>query len=236
MAWVELEAKLKREWLPGEHVTLVGPTGAGKTHMMLTLARLCRYVLVIATKRRDPLVTKLRETHKLTANLSRDVIWSYDGQPIDRRLLFWPRAPEKASAKQRHDMQAEAIRGALDWADKTGGWAVLVDELMWAAKQLRLQEELEAVWFQGRTQGVSMIAAAQRPRHVPLLAFSQATYVILWQTSDSQDIERLREISSGFPRQMMEQAVASLDWESHEALFIDTRRKELARVVAPASI
>ena len=28
--------------------------------------------------------------------------------------------------------------------------------------------------------------------------------------------------------------VARLDWHAHEALFVDTRRMELARVVAPA--
>src|SRR5438477_7871329 len=61
--WEKLEAKLKREWKPGDHVTLIGPTGSGKTHLGLALAKICKYSLVIATKRRDPLLESLINKH-----------------------------------------------------------------------------------------------------------------------------------------------------------------------------
>src|SRR5215472_5611577 len=61
--WEKLEPKLKKDWTPGEHVTLIGPTGSGKTHMALALARICKYSLIIATKRRDPLLESLQKRH-----------------------------------------------------------------------------------------------------------------------------------------------------------------------------
>lgn len=205
--------------------------------MALVLASLCQYVLYIGTKRTDPLLDELSRRHFVTQDLG-EVMWTPDDVPIPphRRVVFWPRYTGKMTQQQRLDRQAAAIRKALDWADDTGGWAVVVDELMWVTRNLRLERELEAVYFQGRTQGVSLIGAAQRPSHVPLLAFSQATYIFLWQTGDRRDIERLREISSGFPPELIEETVKRLDWRSHEALFIDTRRRELARVIAPAEL
>jgi len=154
--------------------------------------------------------------------------------PIHKQVVFWPQFPEKYTSQQRLAGQAAAMRRALDWADKTGGWAVLIDETIWMHKNLRLERELESLWFQGRTQGLSVLACAQRPSHVPRLAWNQATYMFIWSTQDKRDLDSLREISSGFPKELIEESVRRLDWHSHEALFVDTRRRELAKVVAPA--
>lgn len=204
--------------------------------MALALAELCKYVLVIATKRKDPLVEQLAGRYKVTVDLKKDVTWATDRTPIDSKLVFWPQFPEKMTAQERARRQAVMIHQALDWADRTGGWAVLVDELMWVCEQLRLEKALNSVWFQGRTQGVSVIACGQRPARVPRLAFSSATYLFIWQTSDKRDLDNLREISAGFPRDLIENSVRTLNSENHEALFIDTLRGEICRVIGPAKV
>lgn len=217
---------------------MIGPTGSGKTHAALVLASLSRHTLVVATKRRDPLLRELLESGYLRAqDLGRDVLWAGNEPiPAHKRIIFWPAPPEKLNAKARVAAQARAIRTALDWADRTGGWTVVIDELMWVSRNLGLERELESLYFQARTQGVSVVGAAQRPRQVPLLALNQSTYLLLWHTSDKQDLERLRELSAGFPRGLIEGAVQALDWNRHEALYIDARRRELARVILPARI
>lgn len=238
VTWEQLRTKLQREWKPGEHWTLIGPTGSGKTHAAQTLASLCEHTLTIATKRRDALLEELVPRQLIARDLSKDVMWSRDNKPMEqhRRVIFWPRYSEKISAKQRSAMQAKEIRQALDWADRTGGWAVVIDELMWVSRNLRLEAEIESLYFQARTQGVSVIGAAQRPRQVPLLALNQSTYLMLWNTSDKQDLERLRELSAGFPPRFIDSAVQQLSWREHEALFIDARNRSVARVVMPAKV
>ena len=237
ISWSDLRTRLVAGWKPGEHWTLLGPTGRGKTHAALTLASLCKYTLVIATKRQDPLLAELSKRQLVARDLSKDVMWA-DNRPMEehRRVIFWPKQSEKLSAKQRVAVQAKEIRTALDWADRTGGWAVVIDELMWVSRNLSLERELESLYFQARTQGVSVIGAAQRPRQVPLLALNQSTYLLMWQTGDTQDIERLRELSAGFPRRLIQSCVEQLSVPKHEALFIDAKNMELARVIMPAKV
>lgn len=232
--WERLLARLRRDWKPGEHVTIIGPTRSGKTHLAIELLELCRYRLVLATKRRDPLVQQLqRDGYQITGDIS-EIQW--DGErrvPLNPKVVYWPQFPEKMDAVQRRLTQTQLMRKALDWADKTGGWAVLLDETMWMSDTLKLEQELKNLWFQGRTQGLSVIACAQRPTHVPRLAFSSADYLFLARTSDKRDVENLREISAGIPKEMIETAMYSLDFDRHEFLFIDTHSRELAKVVAP---
>lgn len=238
LPWASLRARLARDWRPGEHVTIVGPTRSGKTHIAVELAELCSYVLVLATKRQDPLIVDLRSHGYLVTGDLQEVLWTHDqGQrpvPVHPRVVYWPQFGQKMEPRARIAAQAAAMRRAIDWADKTGGWAVLVDETMWMTRQLRLERELEQMWFQGRTQGVSVIACAQRPAHVPRLAFSSADYLFLAYTGDKRDVENLREISAGIPVEVIDESVRALDFDRHEFLFVDTHARELARVVAPS--
>jgi hypothetical protein len=235
MPWATLQARLRRDWQPGQHVTIAAPTGIGKTHLAVSLAEMSRWVLVLACKRRDPLVAQLRQDgYEVTGNLD-DLLWTAQGrgEPTTPKVVFWPQFSEKLSIEQRGVLQARAMREALNYADKTGGWTLLIDETMYMAASLRLEKELDHVWFQGRTQQVSIVACAQRPAHIPRMAFSQATYLFLGRFGDGRDIETLREISSTIPKQLLENAISTLSVERHEFLFVDVHREELAVVTAP---
>ena len=238
VSWASLRSKLAAEWQPGEHVTVVGPTGSGKTHIAVSLAELCRYVLVLAAKRQDPLVSDLAKHGYLVTRSLDDVKWtqSQEGRPVEPvhpKVVYWPPSPEKLKPKELAALHGQSFGNALDWADKSGRWCLIVDETMYLAEHLRLMKELDHLWFQGRTQKVSVIACAQRPSRVPRLAFSSASYLFLAQTNDQGDLERLREIAAGFPKGMIDEAVGSLDFDAHEFLFVSVRDKGLARVIAP---
>lgn len=235
--WETLRLRLRRDWRQGEHVTIVGPTRSGKTHIALTLVEMRRYVLVLACKRSDPLVEDLRSHgYHITGDLE-EIKWTLDEQrraePVRRKVVYWPRFPEKMDDDTKEALQARLMKGAMSWADKTGNWCVLVDETMWMSEQLRLEKSLNRLWFQGRTQGLSVVALVQRPSRVPRLAFSSVDYFFLGKTGDKQDIERYRDINSTIPKDLLDRAVMDLDFEAHEFLFIDTHRNELAKVIAP---
>ena len=138
--WPVLERKLTDEWLPGEHVTLIGPTGAGKTHMALTLAELCQYVMVLATKRSDPLVTQLKADGYLITGRLEDIVYGEDG-PVHKRVVYWPVYPAKTTTQERLKLLAGDFRRALDYADRIGGWAVVMDETMFLYRNLKLERE-----------------------------------------------------------------------------------------------
>lgn len=234
--WQTMRRHLLDNWELGQHATLIGPAGSGKSHLAVTLGELTPHVLVLATKRRDPLISDLiSHGYKLVERME-DIPLAVRSErrdvPVHRRVLFWPR-PEGRTAQERAAMQAAKVRQALHYAERNGDWAVLIDEGLWMAKNLRLEAEMESLWFQGRSMGVSVITCAQRPSHLPLLAFSQATYLFLWKVNDRRDIERLREISGNVDLATIEAIVNSLDWDGHEFLMVDTRRGVLARSVAP---
>lgn len=232
--WPRVAARLERDFRSGMHLTTIGPNGAGKTQVLLTIAELVdRHTIVLGSKRKDPLLERLSQRGYQRIGSLREIVW-VEGRPVGRRYVFWPQADRKAGGRERLAFQAERMREALDFVDRTENWLVVADELHYLSKNLRLEPELSSAYFQGRTQGVSLLGAAQRPTHVPLLAFSQASYLLLFQTGDERDLDRLAEIAGGFSRDLIASAVVDLDWQAHELLFVDVRRRQLARTIAPA--
>lgn len=220
----------------GLHSTLLGPTGRGKTHAALHLLDLYRYALVLAAKPRDPLLSSLCEEGYTVARSRRELNelpWTEDGQPLHPRVLYWPTFSPRRTLEEQTRLQAQAMRQALHWAYASGQWAVLIDEGLWFSRSLRLAADLEALWQKGRSQGVSLIVAAQRPAHMPLYAYSQARFFFLWATRDARDLERLAEISSGADRRLIERTLVRLDNAAHEFLFFDAESGMAGRVVAP---
>lgn len=231
--WATIYSHIKANWKPGQCFTIVGPRGSGKTHLSFALAELTPYVLVLATKRRDPLITDLqRHGYMVTGSLD-DVLWTEKDGPVHRRIVYWPQFPSKMPEKQRLAAQAAAMRKALDWADETGKWQIVIDETMFMVESLKVEDEIKRAYYQGRTQGVGLIANGQRPVRMPRLSFSSADYLFLAKTSDRRDVINLREISTTIPSDLIESGLQQLDKQKHEFLFVDGNHDAIAITVAP---
>jgi hypothetical protein len=230
--WTELIGRLRRRFKQGDHVTLLGPTRSGKTTLSIELAELRRYVIFLASKKNDPVISGLRRRgYHVTTNLD-ELPWTQDG-PVYERLVYWPTFKADVPIAERIRLQRPAMRKALDFVDRTGKWALVVDELVWFEKNLRLRAELESIWFQGATEGISLIGSAQRPAWVSRFAYSSASLVAIWQTNDRDDLRRLSDLAAGIDVELVRHTVANLDWNAHEFLLIDTRERTLVRSIAP---
>ena len=122
-------------WNPGEHVGLIGPTGQGKTTLMIALLPLHKYVTVFATKPRDSTMDALIRSKGYT-KIKR---WNdyMDTEQFPKRVL-WPDATKLGSK----DRQENVFREALEKIYVAGSWTVALDELRWVTDDLHLRSEI----------------------------------------------------------------------------------------------
>ncbi|MFI5534705.1 hypothetical protein ACIA8O_39845 [Kitasatospora sp. NPDC051853] len=207
-------------WQQGEHITAVGPTGSGKTTLMVQLLHRRQFVTALGTKPADNTLMKLirKEKHKL--------IRAWPPPPIagrrEQRVVLWPafRKPEDMANQQIQ------IDRALREMFTQGGWTVFADELYYLCHMLRLTKLLETYWTQGRSIGLSLVGGTQRPAHVPLFAYSQCTHLFAWKSNDERDLRRIGGLG-GISAKQVQETIMSL--AKHEVLYINTRDGEMMR-------
>ncbi len=211
------------DWQQGEHVTLLGPTGTGKTTLAVQLLHRRQYVVALGTKPKDKTFDHLRssEGFKVVDELPKHV-----RRPV--RLIVWPKVKNLARATKTK--VAAVLRAAMDRAYVSGGWCIFIDELSYVSNTLHLKPELEDLWDQGRAMDVSVIGTSQRPRHIPLQAYSAATHLFLWHNPDGRDRDRLGELS-GVDTDYVKRIVAALP--KHHVLYVSTRTGFMCITLAP---
>jgi hypothetical protein len=146
------------------------------------------------------------------------------------RVALWPDTRRREVIDRLPAIVSPALRGAYE----QGGWAVYVDELNYVVRTLRLQADLVPIWSQGRSMGVTMIAGSQRPAWVPLEAYSQATHLFLWATSDRRDLNRLSDIAARADVGLVRRVLPVLD--QHEVLYVNAGEGSLRLLGRPGKV
>lgn len=233
--WRKLRDYLLTGWQPGEHVTVLGPTGSGKTTVLVKLVGHpgFRPVVLLVTKKRDELVTQLlRDGWKLARTLAEVeraceggfTDWLLRKQPeqIEReaKVIYWPK-PAAETIRGRRVELAREVGEFLDWAYNRGEITVGIDEAMFVSKNLGLRDELEIVWHEGRSSGVTLIAASQRAAQLPLSAYSAPTYLVMFRTVNEADVKRLADIGGALNPRSLRQDLQLL--ARHEFIFAAPR-------------
>ena len=190
-------AYLKRSWRQGEHVSLLGATGTGKTTLASAILAIRQYVVVIAVKRRD-------ETLELFRKEGYRVIRKWPPTYPLRHVIFWVK-PDSLS----DDMgkQSVAIHRALNDIYLSGGWCVYMDEVGYLAGSLGLGKDVGVLLNQARSNHVSVVVAMTRPASViariPKEALNQARHVVIFKYTNIDEIEACAKVAGITKAQML---------------------------------
>lgn len=197
----------------GEHVTFIAPTGAGKTTLMYQLLEVTAHedlpAVVLVMKPRDTTArdfTKRNGYRRVTTWPPAPSIW----QPGKRAgYTLWPRH-QMYDPRSTREHQARVFGYAMLDCYAKGSKIIAADELYSLDNELDLGEELVCVWTKGRSMDCGLWGATQKPSHVPLWAYSQATHLFLSYDPDKRARDRFREIGGMDPK-LVEAGVDRLD-------------------------
>lgn len=215
---------------PGEHIAIIGPTGNGKTVLQNAILPKFPFVTVFVTKPQDETMQELVDS-KLYAKMQQ---WhKLSPTEVPRRVL-WPDASDiHAEARQREVFKyamSAIFREAGRPKKKPVGWALAIDELWYIINVLGLDREVKMFLLQGRSLGHSLIVATQRPSSVPLEVYDQSTHLFFFADNDRANLDRLAGINAR-SSSMVRLLVSNL--ERHQALYINTRTREMHRTKLP---
>jgi energy-coupling factor transporter ATP-binding protein EcfA2 len=208
-------------WKQGEHIGLIGPTGQGKTTLMLNLMPLHPYTVAFATKPADETMDALVNSGWVKMEAWR----SLNPKQFPRRVL-WPDARDLDSEARQQAVFLDAFRRIY----REGAWTVAIDEDWYIENVLRLSRPVRTYLLQARSLKISLVIAAQRPAWIAREAYSSATHLFFWRNNDRTDLERLSGIG-WLNADLIKRLVASL--EAHQFLYVNTRTGIMCRSRCP---
>ena len=124
-----------------------------------------------------------------------------------------------------HQLRRVGFRSALVDIFTAGNWCIYADEVRYLTNNLGLTTEMETLWLQGRSLGISIVVSTQRPVSIPILAFD-ANHLFIWRTTDRRDIITASEFT-GTAQDSARYTIPRLP--RHEALYIETRTGRMVR-------
>jgi energy-coupling factor transporter ATP-binding protein EcfA2 len=222
--WDQFSELFLRSHKAGEHVSVVGTTGSGKSVLMFELCRLLAKrkvknnrpasVAVLANKPRDATLMKL---HK-------------EGWPIVKKwppaygqehCIVWPRGGPPSGRARR---LAQVYRPLLDRIYSEGNQTVCIDEASYFERPLPnglgLHGVMEEYWTSARSSKLSLIAGTQRPRRVTRSMWSEPSWLFVFRPDDIDDLKRVAELSG----QRLEVMAAAPRLGGHEFLIVRRQR------------
>lgn len=222
VSWPDFLAGFR--WRQGEHVSLIGSTGKGKTTAALALLPFRRAVVIWSSKPRDatidPFAVKPTMLHRGTGPGQYVQLKTWPPPPGAERVLLRPEPKDLDEARWVRWEQFHKCASAL-MHPKGGNWCVFADDTYYLCEMLKLSNDLEEIWAMGRSHGVSLVSASQRPASIPLLAYNCATHLFLWKETDDRNLDRLSEIGVDNKR-ALKRRVQTLNADRHEVLYVNT--------------
>lgn len=213
------EEFLSERWAygAGEHVTVLGPTGSGKTHLLWQLVEKTAHpevpAVVLAMKPKDSTASKWGR--QLEFRTVRD--WPPSRNLFRAKPSGWMLWPKHTFDVDIDDDAHERIFGnALHDSYRRGNRIVVVDELL-AATDLHLERRMRALWTRGRSMGTGLWGGTQKPTNIPTYAYGQAQHLFLFNDPDRRSRDRFDEIGGQDSRELKSWVVGLGE---HQCLYV----------------
>jgi hypothetical protein len=209
--WYEFLEEFSTLWKPGQHVSLIAPTGAGKTTFAHGIVSRRRYVVALDVKGNDSTLDSfgfLRLTNWPGSRAMAKAVLDNDnnGRP-SRFVLGNPNRTEEDAKKL-----VRSLEHFLDDAWEMGGWTIYADELMILTdrRMMNLSRRVDRMLVAARDRGISFVSSFQAPTWVTPMAAKQSAWVAISYTRDVDVVNRLAEIL-GRPKHEIRGAVKGLE-------------------------
>lgn len=209
-------------WFQGEHLLIVGPTGTGKTTLLLSLLYKRQSVVIFATKPyppKDEINTNTLAKFARKEHYTKLPIWT---PATDRKIVLWPDFRKPGDELKQRRVFGRAMMDIF----LHRGWCVAADEIWYHTKRLALEPLFETFLSQGRELGITVAAATQRPSHISLLFYSEPTHFFFYGLTNSSDRKRLAEINNIDPS-FVAREISQLP--EHTFLYVNARTKEMIK-------
>lgn len=213
--WADFLARFR--WMQGEHVSMIGPTGAGKTTLALQILDRRRLVCAFANKPKDSTMDKLAKQPGW------EIKKEFKTAAAEEKVILWPKGKD---IHEYEAVQSRVYRDALAKIWNIGYWCVFWDEVRYICDNLRLRRMCETYWMQARALKISIVAGTQRPAFVPMLMLDQATHLFFWCDNDEHNLKRIGGLGS-INSKLVRETVAHLP--KRTILYLNTRTGEMVQ-------
>ena len=201
------------DYKAGEHVTIIGPNGRGKTWLGFQLLKASTspdmrgYVLV--SKPRD----ETFETWQKKLGYGTAEEWP---PPVSfKKKPGWYIRPEQSGNlkrisednKQLRDVFVDCLAACYASNDPC---IIMADEAHELQHNIKMKDEMEAVWMRGRSMKCGMIALAQRSAYNSQHMYNAPNHLFLFNDPDKRNRDRFSEIGGIADPRAIEEITRSL--------------------------